>query len=185
MISVESRRKSKLKLSFITFSCRKSLVMKTRIMSARALVPLVSGDLLIQTLQELLVSLPVRLVEWIAATLFVVLFQQQRQKWSPSNIGLRIFVNPFNQFTVSNMIIQWVRKPLLVCYVFVFCIFNFFLSYRCCDLIYCTASLFQLSPPLYLKFTYLNAIALIFFSNNSFFSHDSLGSFCFTAQLVK
>ena len=32
-------------------------------MSARALVPLVSGDLLIQTLQELLVSLPVRLVE--------------------------------------------------------------------------------------------------------------------------
>ncbi|XP_022790978.1 thyroid adenoma-associated protein homolog isoform X3 [Stylophora pistillata] len=46
---------------FVPFviSCRKSLVIKTRVMSARALVPLVSGDLLVQTLQELLLSLPV------------------------------------------------------------------------------------------------------------------------------
>ncbi|KAJ7373357.1 hypothetical protein OS493_012949 [Desmophyllum pertusum] len=41
-------------------SCRKSMVIKTRLMSSRAIVPLVSGDLLVQTLQKLLLSLPLR-----------------------------------------------------------------------------------------------------------------------------
>ena len=47
-------------------------------MSARAVVPLVSGDLLVQTLQKLLLSLPVRLVDWIAATLFLIYLEQQQ-----------------------------------------------------------------------------------------------------------
>ena len=63
------------------------------------------------------------------------------------------------------MIIQWVRKPLLVCYVFVFCIFNFSLVIAAATLFIVKASLFQLSPALYLKFTYLNAIALVFLNS--------------------
>lgn len=44
----------------LIFSCRKNMVMKTRMMSARAVVPLVTGDSLIKTLQKLLQSLPAR-----------------------------------------------------------------------------------------------------------------------------
>ncbi|XP_078352490.1 tRNA (32-2'-O)-methyltransferase regulator THADA-like isoform X2 [Oculina patagonica] len=40
-------------------SCRKSMVIKVRIMSARAVVPLVSDDLLVEVLHKLLLSLPV------------------------------------------------------------------------------------------------------------------------------
>ncbi|XP_015774921.1 PREDICTED: thyroid adenoma-associated protein-like [Acropora digitifera] len=42
----------------LVIGCRKSMVIKTRMISTRAVVPLVCGDLLIQTLHDLLTSLP-------------------------------------------------------------------------------------------------------------------------------
>lgn len=42
----------------LVIGCRKSMVIKTRMISARAAVPLVCGDLFIQTLHDLITSLP-------------------------------------------------------------------------------------------------------------------------------